>query len=239
MFGGQNPLSKIGGRPIKEIFNQKDVTNERRNEVQSKYQEIYRPPGLIPEQQRMYEKSDLPTKDKDKFWFCNPSSNIYVREQRELPSFKSKDVQVLNEQTTVKLRELNHLTSLKRTLIEKKIRDVNFKEQYEEQLPPDADDLIALNSSLKDKEGSKDEEINKYKKNADDKFRRIKNLVPESNKINISSLRMEEFEDQRGQDRRNKSMLRMMNAPAVSSQKVKEDLIIEQLKIQYKGAKNL
>ena len=31
----------------------------------------------------------------------------------------------------------------------------------------------------------------------------------------------------------------MMNAPAVSSQKVKEDLIIEQLKIQYKGAKNL
>jgi hypothetical protein len=33
MFGGQNPLSKIGGRPIKELFNQKDVTNERRNEV--------------------------------------------------------------------------------------------------------------------------------------------------------------------------------------------------------------
>jgi hypothetical protein len=52
-----------------------------------------------------------------------------------------------------------------------------------------------LNSSLKDKEGSKDEEINKYKKNADDKFKRIKNLVPESNKFNISSLRMEEFED--------------------------------------------
>lgn len=98
----------------------------------------------------------------------------------------------------MKLKELNFRTSLKENLVEKKIRDVNFKEQYEEQLPPDADDLVALNSSLKDKEGSKDEEINKYKKNADDKFRRIKNLVPDSNKINISSLRMEEFEDQKG-----------------------------------------
>jgi len=106
-------------------------------------------------------------------------------------------------------------------------------------LPPDADDLVALNSSLKDKEGSKDEEISKYKKNADEKFRRIKNLVPDSNKINISSLRMEEFEDQRGQDRRNKSMMRMMNAPGVSSHKVKEDLIIEQLKNQHKATKNL
>lgn len=128
------------------------------------------------------------------------------------------------------MRELNERRSIKENLVEKRVRDVNFKDQYEEQLPPDADDLIALNSSLKDKEGSKDEEINKYKKNADDKFRRIKNLVPDSNKINISSLRMEEFEDQRGQDRRNKSMMRMMNAPAVSTHKVKEDLIIEQLK---------
>ena len=123
---------------------------------------------------------------------------MYVREQRELPSFKGKDVQILNDQTTMKLRELNFRTSLKENLVEKKVKEVNFKEQYEEQLPPDADDLIALNSSLKDKEGSKDEEIKKYQKNADDKFRRIKNLVPDSNKINISSLRMEEFEDQRG-----------------------------------------
>jgi hypothetical protein len=78
----------------------------------------------------MYEKSDLP--HKDKFWFCNPSSYIYVREQRELPSFKNKDVQVLNDQTTMKLRELNFRTSLKENLVEKRIRDVNFKEQYEE-----------------------------------------------------------------------------------------------------------
>ena len=96
------------------------------------------------------------------------------------------------------MRELNERRSIKENLIEKRVRDVNFKDQYEEQLPPDADDLIALNSSLKDKEGSKDEEITKYKKNADDKYRRIKNLVPDSNKINISSLRMEEFEDQKG-----------------------------------------
>ena len=237
MFGGPNPLSKIGGRPIKEIFNQKDLNNERKTEIQSKYQEIYRPPGLISGSQRLYERSDLP--HKDKFWFCNPSSYMYVREQRELPSFKGKDVQVLNDQTTNKLRELNERRSIKENLVEKRVRDVIFKDQYEEQLPPDADDLIALNSSLKDKEGSKDEEISKYKKNADDKFRRIKNLVPDSNKINISSLRMEEFEDQRGQDRRNKSMMRMMNAPAVSTHKEKEDLIIEQLKNQHKGTKNL
>ena len=89
MFGGPNPLSKIGGRPIKEIFNQKDLNNERKTEIQSKYQEIYRPPGLISGSQRLYEKSDLP--HKDKFWFCNPSSYMYVRNQRELPSFKGKD----------------------------------------------------------------------------------------------------------------------------------------------------
>jgi hypothetical protein len=88
--------------------------------------------------------------------------------------------------------------SLKANLVEWKVKEVNFKQQYEEQLPPDADDLVALNSSLKDKEGSKDEEIKKYQKNAFDKKARIENLVPESSKINISSLRMEEFEDQRG-----------------------------------------
>jgi hypothetical protein len=43
MFGGPNPLSKVGGRPIREIINSKDVTNERKAEAQ----EIYRPPGLI------------------------------------------------------------------------------------------------------------------------------------------------------------------------------------------------
>lgn len=84
------------------------------------------------------------------------------------------------------MRELNERRSVKENLIEVKVKDINFKSQYEEKLPPDADDLIALNSSLKDKEGSKDEEINKYKKNADDKFRRIKNLVPDSKSINIS-----------------------------------------------------
>ena len=144
----------------------------------------------------MYEKSDLP--HKDKFWFCNPSSYIYVREQRELPSFKDKEVKVNNYETADKLRELNQRMSLKANLVEWKVKEVNFKQQYEEQLPPDADDLVALNSSLKDKEGSKDEEIKKYQKNAFDKKARIENLVPESSKINISSLRMEEFEDQRG-----------------------------------------
>lgn len=49
----------------------------------------------------------------------------------------------------------------------------------------------------------------------------IKNIVPDVNKIKINSLRMEKFEDQRGQDRRNKSMIRMMNEAAVSDHKVK------------------
>lgn len=33
MFGGPNPLSKVGGRPIREIINSKDVTNERKAEA--------------------------------------------------------------------------------------------------------------------------------------------------------------------------------------------------------------
>ena len=47
--------------------------------------------------------------------------------------------------------------------------------------------------SFKDKDSSKDKEIEKYKKNADDKYRKVKNLVPES-KVKIKNLRMEEFE---------------------------------------------
>jgi hypothetical protein len=26
IFGGRNPLSKVGGRPLKDVFNQKDPT---------------------------------------------------------------------------------------------------------------------------------------------------------------------------------------------------------------------
>jgi hypothetical protein len=41
VFGGRNPLSKIGGRPLKDVFSQKDPT------FQDKYLEMYRPPGII------------------------------------------------------------------------------------------------------------------------------------------------------------------------------------------------
>jgi hypothetical protein len=84
--------------------------------------------------------------------------------------------------------------------IEKQVRDLNFYDQCEEQIQLDADDLIALNSSLKDKEGSKDEDIIKYNKNADSIIRRIKYIIPDTNKINISLLRTEKFENQQGQD---------------------------------------
>jgi hypothetical protein len=88
---------------------------------------------------------------------------------------------------------MNFKTSWRENLIEKKLVEVKFKEEYEEHLPPDADDLVALNSSLKDKDGSKDEEIYKYRKNADEMSRKVKNFIPDSKKI--SSLRMEEFAD--------------------------------------------
>jgi hypothetical protein len=99
----------------------------------------------------------------------------------------------LNEQTTLKLRELNLKTSWRKNLTEWKLAEFNFKDTYQEQLPPDADDLVALNSSLKDKDGSKDEEIYKYRKNAEEMSRKVKNFIPDSKKI--SSLRMEEFAD--------------------------------------------
>ena len=53
--------------------------------------------------------------------------------------------------------------------------------------------MSTLVESFKDKDSSKDKEIEKYKKNADDKYRKVKNLVPES-KVKIKNLRMEEFE---------------------------------------------
>ena len=64
-------------------------------------------------------------------------------------------------------------------------------------MPPEAEELQSLVEQFKDKDSSKDKEIEKYKKNAEDKFRRVKNFVPE-NKVQISALRMEEFEDGAG-----------------------------------------
>ncbi len=55
----------------------------------------------------------------------------------------------------------------KENLIEKKVKDFNFKQHYEEKLPPDADELVKFNAKLMDNEGSKDEEINNYKRGAE------------------------------------------------------------------------
>lgn len=66
VFGGRNPLSKVGGRPLKDVFNQKDPT------FQDKYLEMYRPPGIIENQKNLFDKSELP--HKEKLWFCNPSN---------------------------------------------------------------------------------------------------------------------------------------------------------------------
>lgn len=57
---------------------------------------MYRPPGIIHNQAKLFDKSDLP--HKEKLWFCNPSSQIYVREQKEAPTFKNKDHQINGEQ---------------------------------------------------------------------------------------------------------------------------------------------
>lgn len=78
IFGGRHPLSKVGGRQLKEILNQKDMPGDKKKEYQEKYLEMYRPPGIIKNQAKYFDKSDLP--HKEKLWFCNPSSQIYVRE---------------------------------------------------------------------------------------------------------------------------------------------------------------
>ena len=113
--------------------------------------------------------------------------------------------------------------SLKENLIEKRVNELNFKETYEQKYPPEAMELKTLVDSF-NKDTSKDQEIEKYKKNAEDKFKKIKNLVPDTNKFQISSLRMEEFEDGNAQDRRNKSIIRSMNAgKQVNNQKNNDD----------------
>ena len=107
--------------------------------------------------------------------------------------------------------------SLKPNLQEYKANDLNFKAKYEGQLPPEAVELEKLVESF-NKDNSKDKEIEKYKKGAENKIRQIRNLVPDNGKVQISQLRMEEFEgDGALQDRRNKSLLRAMNAPNLGS----------------------
>jgi hypothetical protein len=83
--------------------------------------------------------------------------------------------------------------SLKPNLKEYKVKDLDFKNKYEAQLPPEADELSRLVESF-NKDNSKDKEIEKYKKGAENKIKQIRNLVPDNGKISISQLRMEEFE---------------------------------------------
>ena len=88
--------------------------------------------------------------------------------------------------------------------------NINFENRYKGDLPQKAKELKSFVDRFKDKDTSKDKEIVKYKKNAEDKLRRVKNLVPD-NKIQISALRMDDdFLDPN--DRRNKDMAKMVKA---------------------------
>lgn len=118
---------------------------------------MYRPPGIIQGQQRAYDRNDLP--HKEKLWFCNPSSNIYVREQKEAPAFKGNDWQLSAEQLEMKCREINNQMSLKNNLQEVRTNQLNFEQFYQQQLPPEADELYHLVESFKDKDSSKEKEI--------------------------------------------------------------------------------
>jgi hypothetical protein len=78
------------------MYNQKDPT------FQDKYLEMYRPPGIIQNQKALFERSDLP--HKEKLWFCNPSNQIYVRKTKEMPAIRNKD---MNDQVIMKIKEIN------------------------------------------------------------------------------------------------------------------------------------
>lgn len=108
---------------------------------------------------------------------------------------------------------------------------LNFQELYQENLPPAARELGEYVKNIKDKDHSKDKEIQKVQSNAREKLRRVQNLVPE-NKTQISALRLEDDADF-GIDRRNNKMLKAMNAPALNQQKLKDELMIEQLKEEF------
>lgn len=99
----------------------------------------------------------------------------------------------LSDQVVNKIKEINNSMSLKTNLQEYRVKDLNFKAKYEAQLPPEAVELERLVESF-NKDNSKDKEIEKYKKGAEDKIRKIRNLVPDNGKVQISNLRMEEFE---------------------------------------------
>lgn len=202
------------------VNNQKerDQLNERKKDFQEKYLEMYRPPGIIPNQAKLFERSDLP--HKEKLWFCNPSSMICVRQQKEMPAFKAKETgQMTTDQLELRCREVNAKMSIGKNLRERPIQEVNFEAQYQSQLPPEAEELSTLVESFKDKDSSKDKEIELFKKNAEDKFRRVKNLIPE-NKDQISALRMEEFEEGGQFGGRSKgNNMRAANASAIDAGK--------------------
>jgi len=97
---------------------------------------------------------------------------------------------------------------------------VDFEKLFQGNLPPEARELEDYVNKFKDKDTSKDKDILKFKKNADDKLKRVRNLVPD-NKIQISALRLEDEPDA---DEKKRRLAKALNAPAMSQQKMKDEM---------------
>lgn len=62
---------------------------------------------------------------------------------------------------------------------------------FQGDLPPKAKELEDLVNKFKDKDSSKDKDIQKYKKNAMEKLKRVENLVPD-NQLQLKALRLDD-----------------------------------------------
>eukprot|EP00347_Sterkiella_histriomuscorum_P003672 403363386 len=262
MFGGKHPLSKVGGLQLKDLPNdtKKEYMEMYRPPgiIRSQETNIQAKPAIddkityaVPNSKLFRRGKDNERKDNN---FNNNDRAGYLQmqqQQQQLANMMGGTIGSLaggnNNQNNNNLLNPN-MDNMRGgngvvNNLFKKLEDVlyihtkaenpnglNFQELYQENLPPEARELDDYVKKFKDKDTSKDKEIQKYQNNAREKLRRVQNLVPE-NKIQISALRLEENEELGG-DRRNK-MLKAMNAPQISQQKIKDELLIEQIKEIY------
>ncbi|CDW72693.1 UNKNOWN [Stylonychia lemnae] len=228
MFGGKHPLSKVGGQQLKDIP----------NDAKKEYLEMYRPPGII---KTIETAINAKTLLEDKVVNTVPMRNLYRRGKDEKKDERNERIMgnTISGQGAAQAYNAGNdqkgITQKYQEVFQVHVRPenpngLNFQELYQENLPPEARELDDYVKKFKDKDTSKDKEIQRYQNNAKEKLRRVQNLVPE-NKIQISALRLEEDAD--FGDRRGNKMMKAMNGPLVLNQKIKDEEMIERLKDEY------
>lgn len=152
----------------------------------------------------------------DRIWQTMPNSKVFRRKKSDEKKDEKKEGDRNDRGINDNFKNNRERDNLKQNIIDlitlhckqEDANNINYEKLFQGDMPPKAKELEDFVNKFKDKDTSKDKDIEKYKKNAREKLNRVKNLVPE-NKSQIKALRLDD-EPNDMNDRRNKQYSKVM-----------------------------